>query len=162
MTNQYPGLWRGPIDHEAGSIINAIAATIIPMGASVSLVTSPSNENLPRVSAGGDDNFYGVVVGGDNDGVYPPPAQGFEFFEENFAATEAGQGVVVVTQGRCIATVRAVGISIVVGGPLQMDGGNFLRNASSGEEVVARALLPIEQGETDIIPVDIQREGSIP
>ena len=52
MTNLFVGLARGPIDHEASSVINSIANESIDMGAAVSLVAAPTTELLPRVEVG--------------------------------------------------------------------------------------------------------------
>ena len=72
MTNLYPGLARGPIDHKSSSVINIIANEVdMEMGGCVKLAAAASAELLPRadkVDTAGDD-AYGIIVGGDNDGI---------------------------------------------------------------------------------------------
>ena len=162
MTNQFPGLARGPIDHESSSVINAIANDLIITGESVDLVPTPTTaELLPRIESHGGTGFYGVAVGGDADGVY---ATSDSPTTENEAAT-AGQGVVVVTQGRCLALVDAPVTAIVLGSPLTITaGGKTLELAdASGELVVARALQPLAMTDgLSLIAVDVQREDELP
>ncbi len=173
MTNQYSGLWRGPIDHNASSVINAIVGSgVIIMGNLVQL-SAPltNNELLPTVieSSGttpGDDNGYGIVVGGDFDGIYGDGVKGNET-SENFAGG-FGQGVVVVTQGRCLAQVKGSSdggaVQIEIGDPLREcdDAGVLDKATLSGEHVIARALQVVPSGSEDIIAIDFQREGAIP
>ncbi len=106
MTNQFPGLARGPIDHEASSVINAIANEAITMGDLVQLDTSgpPTTEILPRVEvADGGQGLvaYGIAVGGDADGIYGGGGAAADDAER--ATLAAGEAIVVVTQGRCLA-----------------------------------------------------------
>ena len=172
MTNQFLGLARGPIDHNASAVINSIANGAITMGSAVELIATPSgSELLPRVQEvdGSDDTFptYGIAVGGDTDGVYGDGTAATD--DTNRATASAGQGVVVVTQGRCLARVNGEdsvgsGAIINVGDPLCINDDNapgvlFLATAGNNQEVIARALQPVVLGETDIIAVDIQREG---
>ena len=67
MTNLFPGLARGPIDHEASSVINAIASESIDMGAVVVQLAPAAIELLPRVENADaiTEIGYGIVVGGD-------------------------------------------------------------------------------------------------
>ena len=157
MTNLYLGLARGPIDHEASSIINAIANEAITMGDLVQLDVSgpPTNELLPRVevadSAQGSDSSYGIVVGGDADGVYGTGAAAAA--DINRAATAAGEAVVVVTQGRCLARVNG---SITIGDDLTQDAtAGALEPAGAGDSVFAKALQT--SSGADIAAVDVQR-----
>lgn len=119
MTNQFPGLARGPIDHEASSVINATANEAITMGDLVQLDVSavPTTEILPRVevadTAQGSDSSYGIAVGGDADGIYAGGAAAADDTER--AATAAGEAVVIVTQGRALARVTG---SITIGDDL--------------------------------------------
>ncbi len=157
MTNNYPGLARGPIDHQASSVINMIANERIAMGSSVKLIAEPSSEILPRAEEGDTalEALYGVAVGGDADGIYGDGSLGTSL--DGFqAADEATQAIVVVTQGRCLARVDT-GVSI---GDKLEQGANAgaLRTATTGE-VIAVAL-QASTG-TDIIAVDVQREGAV-
>ncbi len=161
MTNQYPGLARGPIDHEASSVINAIANEQIDMGNVVKLVAEPSSEILPRIenvdSQG--ESAYGVVVGGDADGIY---GDGAASTDDTTRATLTGapaseSGVVVVTQGRCLARVTGV---VALNGPLTASATvGTLEAAVAADEVIARALQA--SGGGDVIAVDVQREGAV-
>jgi len=166
LTNQFPGLARGPIDHEASSVINVVADDVIDMGSAVILnPTIPSTELLPRVNESGTpdiaDVIYGVAVGGDTDGIYGDGSGGNG--APNQATSAAGEGVVVVTQGRCLARVTAVDTDILIGGKLTASGAvsGVLTNAVLTGSIIATALQPVVTGETDMIAVDIQREGVV-
>ena len=162
MTNFYLGLARGPIDHQSSSVINVIANEAIGMGSVVTLVaTIPTDELLPRVEEGdaAADVSYGIAVGGDADGIFS--TTGAAPTDDTTRATSgAGQGVVVVTQGRCLARVDGNATAIVVGTPLSASataGVLEVANAAT-DRIIARALQP-SSGATDIIAVDVQREG---
>ena len=170
MTNQYPGLARGPIDHNASSVINSISDDAITMGSALILDTPiPTDELLPRViesTATVDLPIYGIAVGGDTDGIYGDGAAASD--DSTRATASAGQGVVVVTQGRCLARVKganqAGNQTISIGDPLVSsddDAGTLFRgtDADTDEFVIARALQPVTSGDLDIIAVDVQREG---
>lgn len=175
MTNQFPGLARGPIDHNASSVINVIADDAITMGSLLKLkdLVTPtiSSELLPRVeetTGGGTESAYGIAVGGDTDGIYGDGSTATD--DSTRATASAGQGVVVVTQGRCLARVTGFnttggGANISVGDALAPSEGSVSGTlvqgvGTAGLFVIARALQPVASGETDIIAVDIQREGS--
>ena len=160
MTNQFQGLHRGPIDHNASSVINSIANEAITMGSVVTLVTPIiSSEILPRVEEGdaAADVGYGIAVGGDTDGIYGDGSAATD--DSTRATASAGQGVVVVTQGRCPARVDATA-AIAIGAPLSASAtAGVLELADAATDVIiARALQVIASG-TDIIAVDVQREG---
>lgn len=179
MPNQFPGLARGPIDHNASSVINVIANGAITMGDCLVLTTSiTSTEILPRVetSAASTTNqvIYGIGVGGDTDGIYGDGTAATG--DINRATASAGQGVVVVTQGRCLARVAGqiqTGVSttgdsaIVVGDALVPDpliAGRLVKAptvTSIPVHIIARALQDGVLGDQNIIAVDIQREGFV-
>lgn len=156
MTNNFPGLARGPIDHEASSVINSVANAAISMGDLVELIAEPASEILPRVrtAAGGQGLIsYGIAAGGDADGIYGTGAAAAD--DTTRATVGAGEAVVVVTQGRVLA--RVVG-TILLGAELtQSATAGALETALTGDIVVAVAL----QASTtaDISAVDFQREG---
>ena len=154
MTNLFVGLARGPIDHEASSVINSIANESIDMGAAVSLVAAPTTELLPRVEVGDaqGEALYGIVVGGDVDGIYGDGSDSTD--DSTRAANAAGQGVVVVTQGRCLAKIDG---TIVLGDPLTAAAAGGLEVAAAADEVIAIALQAAADG--DIAAVDVQRQG---
>lgn len=161
MTNLFQGLARGPIDHESSSVINVVSNDAqLDMGAAVKLIAPPTTELLPRVeeSDAALEALYGIVVGGDNDGIY---GDGSDSTDSTTRAVDSGgdvdkQGVVVCTQGRCLAKVA--GGSIVVGSKLEANGTGELRLATTGD-VIAIALQA--SSGTDIIAVDVQREGAV-
>ena len=161
MTNNFPGLGRGPIDHEASSVINAIANEQLDMGNSVKLVAPASSELLPRVENGDSQGeaLYGTIAGGDADGIY---GDGSASSDDTTRATLSGaapaqSAVVVVTQGRTLARV-ATGVAI--GDKLvQSAVAGQLEKAASADEVIATAL-QATSGD-DIIAIDIQREGAL-
>jgi len=199
LANKFQGLARGPIDHNASSVINAISNGVITMGSTVQLnLITPGSELLPRVdeltgTSGGsgpkslDPPTYGIAVGGDVDGVY---GDGTTATTDKNKAANAGEAVVVVTQGRCLARVRgvnntdtngaipgsqaiAIGDALVAseqgastqGGAGPTFTGSVLvalkgTTSTAIQLIIARALQPVAQDVTDIIAVDIQREGN--
>jgi len=162
LTNQFQGLARGPIDHDASSVINVVANGAITMGSAVLLNTTiPTAEILPRVEestspAITDDN-YGIAVGGDTDGIYGDGSAATD--DKTRATAGAGQGVVVVTQGRCLARVDGA-TAVAIGDPLGASAVAGVLELADGatQFIIARALQAIASG-TDIIAVDVQREG---
>ena len=156
MTNLFPGLARGPIDDEASSVINTIANEAITMGDLVQLDVSgpPTTEILPRIEvADGGQGLvaYGIAVGGDADGIYG--AGGAAADDTERAATAAGEAVVVVTQGRCLARVSG---TIAIGDELTQDAtAGVLETAVAGDLVIAVALQA--SSGNDIAAVDVQR-----
>lgn len=159
MTNLFPGLARGPIDHEASSVINAIANEQIDMGNAVKLVAQPALENLPRVENGDTQGepIYGIVAGGDADGVY---GDGAASVDDKTRATLAGalpaeSGVVVVTQGRTLA--RVTGTLALNDKLTQSATVGVLEKAAASDEVIG-IVLKASTG-NNITAVDIQREG---
>ena len=164
-TNQIPGLARGPFDHEASSVINLISNATIAMGDGVILDQSGFNAKtiIPSVGPGasiGSGLIYGIAVGGDVDGVY---GDGSAPTDDTTRATNGdGQGVVVVTQGRCPARVGgAVGGAVAVGDALTMSAvtGVLQKVSVAGQTVIAIALNSVLAADTDIIAVDVQRQG---
>jgi len=158
MTNLFPGLARGPIDHQSSSVINMIAnETDIEMGSPIKGdLTVVSTELLPRAdktdTAG--ELLYGIVVGGDNDGIYgtggASPAD-----DTTKASLLVGDAIVVCTQGRCLARIAE---ATTVGAVLASDGTDALVLADTVDDmIIARALQVGAAG--DIIAVDVQREG---
>lgn len=162
MTNFFLGLARGPIDHESSSVINVIANGAIEMGSAVKLIVSPSTaELLPRAEETDAlaDSTYGIAVGGDTDGIYS--TTGVTSGDTSTQATEsAGEGVVVVTQGRCLARVNGTA-NIAIGDALASaaaDPGVLIIATAGTQIIIARALQP-SIAVDDIIAVDVQREG---
>jgi len=161
MVNNYPGLHRGPIDHEASSVINSIASEAITMGDAVRLNTTiPSTELLPRVDVSdvANEALYGIAVGGDADGIFGDGAVATTDLTR--ATLSAEEGVVVVTQGRCPARVTG---TIAVGDKLVAEGTTGLLETpaipAETDRVIAIALQANASG-TGIIAVDVQRSGS--
>ena len=154
MTNLYPGLGRGPIDHKASSVINIIANESLDMGAAVALVAQPATELLPRVDAADaqGEESYGIVVGGDIDGIFGTGADSTD--DTTRAANAAGQGVVVVTQGRCLAKIDG---TITLGAALTVSATGGLEAATTGDYIIAKALQAAANG--DIAAVDVGRGG---
>lgn len=168
-SNKFVGLARGPIDHESSSVINVISSSAITMGSVVALDGFPTSEILPRVlelsSEQGSQLAYGIAVGGDNDGIYGP--DGTATSTPFRATTTSSQGVVVVTQGRCPARVKGTqngsSATINIGDKLTMSTlSGILEKAvdSSSDFVIATALNSVAADDTDIIAVDVQREGT--
>jgi len=161
IRNTYTGLARGPIDHNASSVINAISEVggdFIEMGAAVKLTTPGDGELLPRVqTANNNDVAYGIAVGGNADGLYPVKPEESDF--EISAAVVSGQGVIVVTEGRCIAKVLA-GDNIMRGDILSPNiNGNLHRSVNPNESIIATALQDSTLDSTRFMAVYVQRQG---
>ena len=163
MTNFFLGLARGPIDHQSSSVINQIANGAIEMGSSVQLVTPIiAVEISPRVAETTTtaEIAFGIAVGGDTDGIYSTTGAA-SGTDATRATASAGQGVVIVTQGRCLARVDGtVGGGIAIGDTLtpSLTAGILKIANATNDTIIARAL-QISTGATDIIQVDVQREG---
>ena len=162
-TNRFQGLARGPIDHKSSSVINQVSNGSIDMGSVVAVTTTiQSSETLPRVQqivTQGSNLSYGIAVGGDTDGIY---GNGSASSDDSTRATNAaGQGVVVVTQGRCLARVSGGGFAeVTIGDPLtQSATAGVLEFAGVGDTVIAFALNDVIAADIDMIAVDVQREG---
>ena len=167
LANSFPGLARGPIDHNASSVINSIANGSIQMGSAIVLSSSiPTAELLARVeestSGAITDLNYGIVVGGDTDGIYGDGTANTGTDISNVAAESAGQGVVVVTQGRCLARVDA-STTINIGDGLGASTTPGVLEKADGitQFIIARALQPVTStpDTLNIIAVDVQREN---
>jgi len=158
MTNFYQGLARGPIDHEASSVINSIANESIDMGAAVVLIDPPATELLARVENADavTEIGYGIVVGGDLDGVFGDGGASTD--DTTRAANAAGQGVVVVTQGRCLAKVTG---DIPTGTRLAVSTTGTLQVAIATQSTIAISLQDSLGVGDHIIAVDVQREGIV-
>ena len=159
MANNYLGLSRGAFPRDQVTVINARAAAAIFNGDGVVLAAPGTDELRPSVtpSTGTTDEMYGIVVGGDADGIYS--ADGTRTSPDNSAATAAGQTVEVCTQGRCLANVDGSGSPISIGSALigSATSGVLVVAATTGR-VIARALQASSAAD-DIILVDVQREG---
>jgi hypothetical protein len=159
MTNKFLGLARGAFPRDQVTVINAIAAAAIFNGDAVELSAPGTDELRPRVTptTGITDDTYGIVVGGDADGVYSD--DGTASSPDNSAATAAGQTVEVCTQGRCLARVDGSGSPVTLGDELgSSTTAGVLELAIATHRVIARALQP-SSAVNDIILVDVQREG---
>ncbi len=157
MTNFYPGLARGPLDHKSTSVVNVIANESIDMGATVVLIAAPSTELLARVeNADAVTEFgYGICVGGDIDGIF---GDGSASSDDLTRAGVAGDGVEVVTQGRCPAKVTG---DVVEGAKLAPSATGTLQAAVATQTVVAIALQDSGGVGDHIIAVDVQRQGLV-
>jgi len=156
MTNFYPGLARGPIDHESSSVVNVIANETIDMGAAVVLIAPPTTELLARVENGdaATEFCYGIVVGGDLDGIY---GTGAASTDDTTRAGNATDAVVVCTQGRCLAKVTG---DVLPGAKLAVSATGTLQAAVTTQTVVALALQDSGGAGDHIIAVDVQRGGA--
>ncbi len=164
-TDRFVGLHRGAIDNEASSLINQVSSGSIDMGAVVAVATTiVSSETLPRVgqiTSQGSNLSYGIAVGGDTDGIYGDGSASSD--DSTRASNAAGQGVVVLTQGRAKARVSGDGSSVVtIGDPLtQSATTGVLEFATTGDNVIAFALNDVGAGDIDMIAVDVQRDGIV-
>lgn len=166
LTNQYPGLAQGPIDHNASSIVNLICGDsqllvgevvrILPDGTGEGF--TPPDELLPRVGIVQDENdpIFGVIVGGDFDGIYRDGEITIGL-ESGIIAAFLGDGVRVCLQGRCLAIADGSLGTFQIGDALSASNG-VMKIAIPTDNVIAKAL---QSSSTDnnIIAVDVQREG---
>lgn len=165
-TNRFQGLARGPIDHKSTSIINAVSNGLIQMGSVV--ITSTADITtlstiLPKVDQlggiQGSHRAYGIAVGGDIDGTYNDGSASTD--DADLATNDSDQGVVIVTQGRCLARVGG-SVTVNIGDPLTMSATvGILEIATTGDNTIAYALNKVTGGDLDMIAVDVQREGAL-
>ena len=166
--NQFPGLARGPIDHESSSVINSISGGTIDMGSVVALDTTfTTGDLLPEVKelgVQGSIDGYGIAVGGDVDGIYGDGSAASD--DKTKATNDQGQGVVVVTRGRCLARViTPTDTAIVKGQKLTMSATlGVLEVAATGDWVIATALQGIPSAGAgnealNMIAVEVNKEG---
>jgi len=133
------------------------------MGDAVVLDTKLPVELLPRMfsSLTTNEQVYGIAVGGDADGIYGDGTLTLDPRATTLATTKEGEGLVVCTQGRCLARVEG---TIVVGDKLVSIGSaeSGVLGAvagGQGDRVIAIALQTTITG-LNIIAVDVQRNGS--
>jgi len=158
MANLFQGLARGAIDNKSSSLINIIAnETDMEMGGTVKLVAPPANELLPRADKvdAVTDKGYGIIVGGDNDGIYgtggASPAD-----NTTKASLLVGDAIVICTQGRCLARLFE---TCTLGAALSPSAGGDLQLADTATHNILAIALQAGTG-GDIIAVDVQREGA--
>ncbi len=132
------------------------------MGDGVILSTTPATELLPRATANasGNEQLYGVAVGGDADGIYGDGTVGTAT-SGTTAANVAGEAIVVVTQGRCPARVTG---TVAIGDALVAEGTTGLLVVpaipAATDRVIAIALQVNTTG-VGIIAVDVQRQVGV-
>ncbi|HKZ42770.1 MAG TPA: hypothetical protein VJ044_17535 [Candidatus Hodarchaeales archaeon] len=151
MTDNYVGLFDGPVDERA-YVVNAIADEQITIGSPVILVAPAPGDRLPRVepndTQGG--NFYGICVGGSRNGTYGGVSE---------VAGEAGEAVKICVNGRCKARVKGDVTPIVINSPLTLAGSDGIAEvALASDNVSARAQQPAT-GASDFIVVFVDQEG---
>lgn len=159
-TNNLPGLSRGPFNPEASTIINMTAGVVIDVGDAITNTTTPTtDEILPRVilPASDGDFVYGVVVGGDADGIYSLTSD-----TDSKAADVVGQTVTVCTQGIVLAKVSNTA-TLAVNTPLTSATTDGVLHAADAadDEIIGRLLQASTNAADgyDLCLVDIQREG---
>ena len=173
LSNEYLGLSQGPIDHNASSVINVICGDsdlqigetviLLPEGTGVGF-TQPE-DLLPRVGRTKiyGSQIYGVVVGGDFEGIYDDGLISLDSNNIALGLTVAffGSGVRVCIQGRCLALSDGDTLAPINTGDSLTSSVIGLVLAREGQAVSAIALQPTSQADS-IIAIDIQREGKIP
>jgi len=112
MADLIGGIFDGAAGAEA-LVVNAIANEAIKIGSPVVYVAPASGEIFPRVAhpAAATDEIIGVVVGGDNNGIWVDGT----VVNDGEAAAAAGEVVKVCIFGRCKVRVKADGVNIVAG-----------------------------------------------
>ncbi len=173
LSNEYLGLAQGPIEHESSSIVNAVCGDaslkigdvvrLLPKGTGVGF--TQDDDLLPRVgivdSFGADS--YGIVVGGDVEGVY---SNGVINLDSNNLALGIivaffGESVRVCTQGRCLALADGTLTGSINVGDALTTSTVGLANALDDNKIMARALQSTAKA-NGIIAVDVKTEGNAP
>lgn len=124
MADKLLGVFDGAAGAEA-LVINAIANEAIKIGSPVTIIAAASGEKLPRVAhpAAKTDAIIGVVVGGDNNGIFVDGTT----TNDGDAAAAAGEVVKVCIFGRCKVRVDGAVSAIVLGDGLSFDADAFAR-----------------------------------
>ncbi len=170
FSNKYLILSQGPINNKASSIVNAVCGdSSLLIGDTVRLLPSGTGEGftqaddiLPRVGIVDVLGIqgYGVVVGGDFEGVYSDGVLNLN--SNNLAlgvvASFFGDGVRICTQGRCLALTDGT-TSINIGDNLTSSP-NGLVIPIIGNRIIAIALQSASDV-NNIIAVNIQRQGNV-
>lgn len=169
LTNQYLGLSQDPIDHNASSIINAVcgnstlligdAVKLLPVGIGVGF--TQNDDLLPRIGLADnpDDPIYGIVVGGDFEGIYRDGTINLDAnnLAEGIIVSFFGDGVRVCTQGRALALADGT-VPIGINNSLTASSNGLVKATTEGSSVIAIALQPTSVVNS-IIAVDVKREG---
>jgi len=112
MADLIGGIFDGAAGAEA-IVVNAIANEALAIGSPVVYVVAAAGEIFPRVAhpAGATDEIIGVVVGGDNNGIWVDGT----LTNDGDAAAAAGEVVKVCIFGRCKVRVKADVTNLVAG-----------------------------------------------
>lgn len=164
FANEFQGLALGTINPKDCSVINSICGDaslkigevvkVLPKGTGNGF--TQDEDLLPRVGITGiAEPSYGIVVGGDFEGVYGNDAISID--SSNLAlgviVSFFDDGVTVCTEGRCLALVAG---QINIGDKLTSSPVGLI-NAGVAENIIATALQATTQ-DTGIIAVDVKRE----
>jgi len=160
MTDNYSGLFDGAAD--AGAIVvNAIADEAIEIGAPVIVVAAGTGELNPRVEPTTDGTLFvaGVVVGGDNNGIWVDGTTA----NDGEAASAAGETVKVCTRGRCKVRVDGstggANSNIALGDPLSCGGADETAQRAVASDFVFGRALQTSTASTDAILCEVTLEG---
>jgi len=160
MTDKYPGLYDGAAN-SAADVINSIADEAILIGSPVIPVAAGTGELDSRVepTTDGTLEIAGVVVGGDNNGIFVDGTT----TNDGQAAAAAGEAVKICTNGRCKVRVDGstggANSNIAIGDPLSCSGTDGIaQRAVAGDYVFGRAR-QASTAFTDAILCDVTREG---
>ena len=160
MADLYPGLYDGASRPDA-TVTNLIADEAILIGSPVIPVAPGTGELDVRVEPTTDGTLAveGVVVGGDNNGIW---VDGTTTNDGN-AAAAAGESVKVVTRGRCKVRVDGstggASSNIAIGDPLSCAGTDGIaQRAVTGDYVFGRAK-QASTAATDAILCEVTLEG---
>lgn len=160
MTDKALGIFDGAAGAEA-LVVNYIADEAIEIGAPVIPVAAGTGEIYPRVEPTTDGTLaiVGVVVGGDNNGIWVDGTTA----NDGEAASAAGESVKVCTKGRCKVRVDGstggANSNIAIGDPLSCSGNDEVaQRAVSGDFVFGRAL-QTSTAFTDAILCEVTLEG---
>lgn len=116
MADKAGGIFDGAAGAEA-LVINATANEALKIGSPVIYVTAAAGEIFPRVAhpAANTEAMIGVVVGGDNNGIWDDGT----LTNDGEAAAAAGEVVKVCISGRCKVRVDGAVAAIVINDKLE-------------------------------------------
>ena len=178
--NEFQGLAQGAVNITASSILNVINGDQLLFTGDVvkNLSETLPNLLLPRVGvvSFSGESGYGVVIGGNQKGVYGDgnnPSTISEAQEIGILAAVENDAVRMCTQGTCLARViNRTMTELQIGTPLTPDRDETIdtlgafKEATTGDPILARLLQRVPaatptDNELRVVAVDVQREGTL-
>ncbi len=156
MADKALGIFDGAAGAEA-LVINAIADEALKIGSPVTIIAAGSGEKLPRVAhpAAKTDAIIGVVVGGDNNGIFVDGTT----TNDGDAAAAAGETVRVCIYGRCKVRVDGAGTAVAAGVSLLAYDADGVAEVAVATEYVFGVAAQDATGTTDAIICMVSPQG---